>query len=148
MPLSPDDVISFICEHLAEVTVFVGSEDLGSPEVAWGDSFIYSGQHDDMPKRLPFATIITKDYPGFDEASDLDRAHTFRLNLQLNRADFEQLFPNWSPEGYDFSQVDVLMPHPVYSPQFWVCIVNPSLNRLDEMAPLLRKAHKRGLRTS
>ncbi|WP_229481522.1 DUF6194 family protein, partial [Mycolicibacterium mageritense] len=51
----------------------------GSPEIAWGDVFFYYAPDGVVPKTQPFATIITKDYPG-DDACRLDRPGAFRLN--------------------------------------------------------------------
>jgi len=41
------------------------------PELAWGDSFFFYDPEGDEPEdqRLPFATIVTQDYDGFDMAS-------------------------------------------------------------------------------
>jgi hypothetical protein len=64
----------------------------GAPEVAWGDSFFFYDPGDNPDRRFPFATIVTKDYPGFDTASDLDRPGVFRLNLSVGRTCFEGLF--------------------------------------------------------
>ena len=41
---------------------------------------------------MPFATIVTKDYTGFDTASDLNRPGVFRLNVGVGRDTFRALF--------------------------------------------------------
>jgi hypothetical protein len=37
--------------------------------------------------------------------------------------------------------MDVLMPHPIYAPLNWMCILNPSDASLDAIRPLLEEAH-------
>jgi hypothetical protein len=40
---------------------------------------------------LPFATVVTQDYDGWDTASDLNRPGVFRLNIAVGRTAFEKL---------------------------------------------------------
>ena len=40
-------------------------------------------------QRFPFATIVTKDYGDFDNASSLNREGVFRLNLGLSRERYQ-----------------------------------------------------------
>ncbi len=62
--------------------VLVASEEGGAPAVAWDDVFFH--RTDDLtPPNMPFATIVTKDYPSFDEQSNLDRNGAFRLDLPI-----------------------------------------------------------------
>lgn len=147
-PPDIDAVVAFIRDRL-DVSTVLASADNGAPEVAWGDVFFYAGPFDgdEPPQRMPFATIVTKDYPGFDEVSDLDRPGVFRLNLRLRRVTFQKVFPGWSDgEGFDFTAFDVLLPHPVYGAQSWLSIVNPSRQRLEEIEPWLADAHERAAR--
>src|SRR4051794_23583580 len=55
-----------------------------------GDTFfIYDPRGDLEPKQqFPFATIVTKNYGDFDNASDLDRPGVFRLNIGVSRDTF------------------------------------------------------------
>src|SRR5205823_5173259 len=75
-------------------------------------------------QQFPFATIVTKNYSGFDEASRLDRPGVFRLNIGVSAATFASLFAT-SAATVDASALDVLVPHPVYGTQHWVVILNP-----------------------
>ena len=99
-----------------------------------GDTFFfYDPQGDTDPRhRMPFATIVTKDYGEFDNSSRLDRPDVFRLNIGVSRDTFRALF-GYAPgeehtesAAYDFAALDSLMPHPVYAPQSFVCVLNPS----------------------
>ena len=78
---------------LPGVVAVVAGEAGGAPEVAWGESFFFYDP-DDVPddRRFPFATIVTKDYPGFDTASRHDRPGIYPLDLAVGRARFAELF--------------------------------------------------------
>ena len=91
--MTEDEIIQF-AEGLPGVDVLTASEATGAPEIAWGDSFFYFDPDRDIPgdRRFPFATIVTKDYPGFDEASHVDREGVFRLNVSVGRQGFAELF--------------------------------------------------------
>ena len=114
-----------------------------------GDTFfIYDPQHNLDPKRrFPFATIVTKDYGDFDNASQLNRPDVFRLNIGVSRDTFRAFFgappsaESSQSTDYDFAALDRLMPHPVYAPQSWVCVLNPSLETFEAIKPLLAEAY-------
>jgi uncharacterized protein DUF6194 len=116
-----------------------------------GDTFFYYDplRNIDPSKRLPFATIVAKNYGDFDDLSQLDRPHAFRLNIGVTRDTFIRLFGHPPMEDaisaarYDFAALDRLMPHPVYAPQSWVCVLNPSEKTFDKVKPLLAEAYSR-----
>ena len=68
-----------IRKHIADtnggVDVVVASSEDGSPKMARGDTFfIYDpGRNLESSRRFPFATIVTKDYENWTNASDLNR---------------------------------------------------------------------------
>ena len=136
---------------LPGVDVLTASEDSGAPEVAWGDSFIFYDPDRDIPpdRRFPFATIVTKDYGGFDEASDLNRDGVFRLNVNVGRHRFEELIgypPAHQTEheaDFDYTAIDTLLPHPVYAKQAWVSILNPGERTSAQVRALLTEARDR-----
>jgi Family of unknown function (DUF6194) len=124
------------------VDVQIAGAENGAPEVAWGDTFFI---HDPLrnlegARRFPFATIVTKDYGDFDDASNLDREGVFRLNIGVSKETYRRLFPN---EGqHDFTALDVLMPHPVYGQNHWVCVLNPSDATFEDIKPLIDEAYR------
>ncbi|NYI88878.1 hypothetical protein HNR02_002201 [Amycolatopsis endophytica] len=71
---------------------------------------------------MPWATLVTHDDP-YDSASRLDRDGVFRLNIGLPRDRFAELVE--PGREYDVTALDVLLPHPVYGGQHWVCVLNP-----------------------
>jgi hypothetical protein len=134
-------IVEYIATTFAGVDVAVGSQEAGSPEVAWGDTFfIYDPDHTLVPSRqFPFATIVTKDYGDFDNASNLNRSGVFRLNIGISKETYESLH---GPDGdYDFAALDRLMPHPVYGRNHWVCVLNPSESTFETVTPLLAEAY-------
>lgn len=107
--------------------------------------FFYGSDH-----RLPFATLATKD-DEYDRASNLDRPSVFRLNIGVSKDTYRSLFgPQPSRPGadgvvntgHDFTTLNQLLPHPVYAPQAWVCVLSPSDATFQEVVqPLLAEAY-------
>jgi hypothetical protein len=125
------------------VDVWVASQEDGSPELAWGDTFfIYDPDRDlEGSRRFPFATIVTKDYADFDAASNLNRPGAFRLNIGVSKQTYRSLFGEDVEGGHDFTALDRLLPHPVYGKNHWVCVLNPSAATFESLKPLLTEAY-------
>ena len=87
-----------------------------------------------------FATIVETDEN--DDASNLSARGAFRLNIGVLPKTFKSIVdPNVE---YDYTAEDVLMPHPVYAAQRWICVVNPSRVTFDErVKPLLDEAYRK-----
>jgi hypothetical protein len=139
-------ITSYISTTFAGVDVLVASRENGAPEVAWGDTFyIYDPNRDfDEARRFPFATLVIQDYGDFDNRSNLNRPGVFRLNIGVSKETYRSLFPN---EGeHDFTAQDVLMPHPVYGPNHFVCVLNPSEATFEAVKPLLAEAYEIAVR--
>src|SRR5262249_858284 len=146
-PMDEASIIRYIAATFAGVDVEQPKAGSG-PEIAWGDSFfIYDPDRNLEPtQRHPFATIVTKDYSDFDRASNLNRPGVFRLNIGVTKDTYRALFgPQLPPPGesgvvntgHDFAALDQMLPHPVYAPQSWVCVLNPSDATFEAMQPLL-----------
>jgi hypothetical protein len=116
----------------------------GSPEVAWGDTFFYYAPDGKVPKTTqPFATIVTKNYPG-DERSGLDRPGAFRVNVAAGRAEFIERTgdkPRNLREDIDASEADTLIAHPVYGSLGWLAVVNPGTATEPAVRALLQQAY-------
>lgn len=114
----------------------------GGPEIAWGDSFCYYAPDGRLPHNVqPYATIVTKDYPG-DTASRLG-GDRWRVNIHVRRRTFAELTGE-TPQDIaprDFCAEDVFLPHPVYGSLSWVAVVNPAERTLPRVLELLRDAH-------
>jgi Family of unknown function (DUF6194) len=148
MRMTEDDIIAF-ARSLPGVVATKASEASGAPEAAWGDSFIfYDPVGDPANQRFPFATLVTSDYAGFDESSNLNRPGVFRLNIAVGRSAFEELVgyptskhPEHAAE-YDYTALDSLLPHPVYASQAWVSILCPGARTGEQATALLADAHR------
>ncbi|PXY37462.1 hypothetical protein BA062_06140 [Prauserella flavalba] len=113
----------------------------GAPELAWGDYFFYYAPDGRVPANgQPYATIVTKNYPG-DTGSDLDGDDRWRVNVHVGRAAFERLTSHGG--GTDPAEPDVVLPHPVYGRQGWIAVVNPGERTSAQVLKLLRDAHER-----
>jgi hypothetical protein len=136
-----------LARDLEGVVVLTATAESGAPEVAWGDSFIYYDPDDsEANRKMPFATLVCSNYPGFDTASQLDRKGVFRLNIAVGRAAYERLLdhsPTAHAERYacDYAEFDTLIPHPIYAEQGWVSIVNPGPKTAEQAPQLLAEAH-------
>jgi hypothetical protein len=140
--MDEEGIGSFVARTFPDARIVVASPESGSPEISWGDTFFFSDK-EEKASAFPFATIVTKDYGEFDNASNLNRPGVFRLNIGLSRDTFRSLFDaSFSPSDYDFTALDKVMPHPVYAPQFFVCILNPSEATFEKtVRPLLVEAY-------
>jgi hypothetical protein len=141
------EIIEFAA-GLEGVAVLKASEESGAPEVAWGDSFFFYAPPGDEPsdQRHPFATLVRGDYPSFDVESQLDRPGAFRLNLAVGRDHYQRLLGHPAADheqhhsDYDYTEADVVLPHPVYASQGWVSIVNPGSRTADQVKELFSYA--------
>lgn len=107
--------------------------------------FFYGSEH-----KLPFATLATQDNE-YDAASQLNRPSVFRLNIGVSPGTYRALFGPQPPPpgdkgvvetGHDFTVLDQLLPHPVYAPQSWICVLNPSIETFQTVQPLLAEAYE------
>ncbi len=97
-------------------------------------------------KQFPFATLVTKDVAAsdWDTKSKLYRPGVFRLNISVGRESFRSLFGDETEEGnHDYAALDVVMPHPAYGRNYWICVLNPSDETFQSILPLLREAYNR-----
>jgi len=136
MAMDPDAITRYISESFDGLDVIVAEA---------GTFFIYDPERN-LPanRRLPFATIVSRDDP-YDCVSQLDRAGVFRLNVGLSRATFRSLFPA-DDATHDYAALDVLMPHPVYASQSYICVLNPSEATFETVKPLLAEAYANAVR--
>lgn len=138
------EIIEFVAGFEGVLTLKPAPGD-GSPEISWGDTFFYYAPDGVVPKTQPFATIVTKDYPG-DKGSRLNRPGTFRLNIFAGK----DAFISWTGHGprepattdADPSVTDSVMAHPVYGSLGWLAVVNPGVRTETAIRELLSTAHQ------
>ncbi|KJS62341.1 DUF6194 family protein [Streptomyces rubellomurinus] len=142
--MTMDEIISFVGGFDGVLTMRPAPGD-GTPEISWGDTFFYYAPDGTIATTAqPFATVVTKDYPG-DEASHLDRPDTFRVNVAAGK----EAFIRWTGHApredasaeVDPSATDTLMVHPVYGTAGWLAVVNPAGRTEAATRELLRAAH-------
>lgn len=161
--MDQESIIAHVAAHYPGTDIQRPTAADDVPAIAVGDTFfIYDPTPDADPDRpatgahrFPFATIVTKDYGEFDNASNLDRAGVYRLNIGLSRQTYLARFGPDLPEpgpdgvvrtGHDFTALDAVMPHPIYAPQWWVCVLNPSEATFRAIEPLLTEAYENAVR--
>lgn len=151
--MTADEIVALVAPMPGVVVVTVSEAD-EAPEAWWGDTFFYYDPRGDQPadRRLPFATVITHDYEGFDTASNLNRAGVFRLSIAVGRDRFEELL-GFAPAAhaehrsqFDYTAPDRLLPHPAYAAQAWIAILNPGERTSAQARDLLSHARDRAAR--
>jgi len=115
------------------------------PELSWGDAFFYYSPDGVVPTNVqPFATIVTKNYPG-DETSRLDRPDTFRVNIHAGKEEFAKRLGRAPREAagtdVDPGVEDTVIAHPVYGAAGWLAIVNPGSKTEAATRELLETAY-------
>jgi len=99
--------------------------------------FFYKSDH-----KLPFATLISSDQD-YDRISNLDRPGVFRLNIGVSKQTFQSLFgiAKIDVNSYDFTALDVIMPHPEYAQHHFICVLSPSEATFERLRLLLAEAY-------
>lgn len=115
-----------------------------------GYTFFFFGSD----RMLPFATLATAD-DEYDRASNLDRRGVYRLNIGVSRDTYRSLLGPERPRlgesgvvdtGHDFTALDRILPHPVYAPQSWVSVLNPSRETFGTVQSLLSEGYDLAVR--
>ncbi|MGW4635941.1 DUF6194 family protein [Nocardia sp. NPDC004415] len=132
------DIIDYV-RGLGGVLVLSPAEGSAHPEISWGDTFFYYAPDGEVPTTTqPFATIVTKNYPG-DELSRLDRPGAYRVNIAAGK----QALRDHTTADTDPSVPDTVHAHPLYAAAGWLAVVDPAERTADTLRELLRTAHER-----
>ena len=93
-------------------------------------------------RKLSFATLISSDYD-YDHISNLNRPGVFRLNIGVSKQTFQSLFgtDEVNVNDYDFTALDVIMPHPEYAQYHFICVLSPSEETFERVRSLLADAY-------
>ena len=136
-----DDIVEYVT-GLGGVVTQTPREGDGTPELAWGDTFFYYAPDGAIPAAQPFATIVTKNYPG-EEQSRLERPGAFRVNVAAGRELFTE-YTGVSPREFSDSASpeadDAVIAHPTYGSLGWLAVVNPGPSSEEDVRRLLRQA--------
>lgn len=112
------------------------------PDVETTEAFGYTFFFYKTERKLPFATLAASDNE-YDNVSNLDRPGVFRLNIGISRDSFQSLFSTTKVDVnyYDFTALDVIMPHPEYAPQSFICVLSPGAATWEKTRTLLAEAY-------
>ena len=93
-------------------------------------------------RKLPFATLASSDNE-YEQISKLDRPGVFRLNIGVSKQTFHSLFGTTKVDvdSYDFTALDVIMPHPDYAQQSFICVLSPSEATFERIRLLLVESY-------
>ncbi|MCT0210306.1 DUF6194 family protein [Cyanobium sp. ULC065] len=107
-----------------------------------------------LPNGVYFCTI--KQHNGDnDKSTSLDREDVFRLAIGLNPENYARMFggkPTRPVKGgvvateYDYTELNELMPHPIYAWISWVQILSPGRDKFREIFPLIQEAHQEAVK--
>src|SRR5512135_1215797 len=112
------------------------------PEAESTVSFGYTMFFYRSDRMLSFATLISSDYD-YDRVSNLDRPGVFRLNIGVSKQTFQSLFgpDKVDVSHYDYTALDLIMPHPDYAAQNWICVLSPSEATFERLRNFLAEAY-------
>jgi hypothetical protein len=142
--VTPEEIIQYICNRLSGVI----------PKASWGETSLFYNPGYRLPNGVYFCTI--KQHNGEnDKASNLDREDVFRVAIGLTPKTYVRLFGRKptrpGKDGivateHDFTELNELMPHPIYAWMSWVQILSPSRNKFEEVFPLIEEAHQEAVK--
>jgi len=101
------------------------------PKSSWGETSMFYNPGRVLPNGVYFCTIKEKNGDN-DKASSLNREGIYRLSIGIGKENYESLFGERPKRpskggiidtGHDFTQPNVLMPHPIYGWMSWVQIL-------------------------
>jgi hypothetical protein len=112
------------------------------PEVETVNNYGYYMFFYKSDRKLSFATLISSDYD-YDNVSNLNRPGVFRLNIGVSKQTFHSLFgtEEVNVKNYDFTALDLIMPHPEYAQYNFICVLSPSEETFKKIQTLLTEAY-------
>lgn len=113
------------------------------PEIETTNAYGYDMFFYRSDRKLSFATIISSDHD-YDHISNLSRPGVFRLNIGVSKQTFQSLFGTneINVSDYDFTALDVIMPHPEYAQYHFICVLSPSEETFERVRSLLAEAYE------
>ncbi|MFA9464850.1 MAG: DUF6194 family protein [Velocimicrobium sp.] len=137
--MKPNAILEYCTSNL-DGTVLVES---------WGEKGIFYNPYNTLKRGVYVLTIKEKDGDN-DKSSNLNRSNIFRVNFGIRKTTFKELFgeiPKRPAAGgivdmnYDFSELDKIIPHPVYAWMGWISVLNPSVKTFETMKPFIEEAY-------
>lgn len=138
--MDPNEILEY-CIHNLHDTVLVES---------WGEKGFFYNPQNLLKRGVYILTVKEKDGDN-DKASELNRSNVYRVNMGVRKKTFVDLFgeiPKRPGKGEtvdincNFTELDKIIPHPVYSWMGWICVLNPSAETFEKIKPLIREAYE------
>lgn len=138
--MEPKQILDWCLSNL-EDTVLVNS---------WGETGVFYNPGKVLKRGIYVLTVKEKDGEN-DRASQLDRPGVYRVNLGLRKKTYVNYFgsvPKRPAKGgvvkanADFTQLDAILPHPVYAWMGWVCALNPTEETFEKLKPLVLESYE------
>jgi hypothetical protein len=116
----------------------------------WGETSLFFNPKGASAHGSYFVTIKESDGEN-DKASSLDRDDIFRVSFGISRNSYEALFGPKPPRpfkggvvetGHDFTQTNLLMPHPIYAWMNWLQVLNPSQETWNSNQNLIQESYE------
>ena len=134
------EILEYCLENL-EGTILVES---------WGEKGIFYNPNQVLKRGVYVLTVKEKDGNN-DKGSNLDRENIYRVNVGLRKPSFKKIFgeipkrPNAActvDMNYDFTELNKIIPHPVYAWMGWISVLNPSKETFEILKPLIQEAYE------
>ena len=116
---------------------------------AWGEQSFFYNPDRRLPRGIYFATLKDKDGEN-DKGSNLDREGVFRFNFGIGKSSYKEILGNIPARpaaggvvntGHNFTELNKVLPHPVYGWMSWVCVLNPDKAMIQKLEPLLNESY-------
>lgn len=138
--MKSEEILKYCLKNLKD-TVLVES---------WGEKGIFYNPNNALKRGVYILTIKEKDGDN-DKGSNLDRENVYRVNLGIRKKTFIGLFnevPKRPTAGgivdmdYNFTELDRIIPHPVYAWMGWISVLNPSNKTFEELKTFIQEAYE------
>ena len=138
--LTSDEILQYCLENLSG-TVF---------HSCYGEKCIFYNPENKLKHGIYVLTIKEKDGNN-DKSSNLNREGIFRINFGVTKNTFINKFGfiparplkgNTVDMQYDFSTLNMLLPHPVYAWMAWVSILNPDKNSFYNIKQFINESYE------
>jgi len=137
--MQPQEIFDYCLQNL-EGTVLAKN---------WGEWGIFYNPNNALKKGIYILTVKEKDGDN-DKASNINRDGIFGVNVGIRKNTFIKMFsyiPKRPAAGcvvdmdYDFTELDKIMPSPVYAWMGWIRVLNPSKETFEKLKTLIYESH-------
>lgn len=139
MPMTIDGIVEYVQHSFPDV----------HDDFNWGERALFYNPGRQLPKGIYFLTFKEKD--GENDSASKISAGQYRLNVGISKRAFAERFGRIPvrpaaggvvDSGHDFTQSNVVMPHPIYGWMCWVAVKNPTQETFESIKPLLAESHQ------